>query len=102
MQRRQSGCDSPTDYARLSAGKCQARNRGLASCHRRSPTDSFSITTRSRDKCQPKRAVPPTPIESSAPVLDSCCPPAKSRNVEKTYKLHDDVVVRKCSGRSLG
>src|SRR5437867_3676683 len=37
------------------------------------------------DKSGPRRAAPPRPSQSSAPVLDSWCPPVKSRTVEKKY-----------------
>src|ERR1700674_478977 len=38
------------------------------------------------DKSGPRRATPPRPSQPSASVLDSWCPPAKSRTVEKKYK----------------
>src|SRR5437899_6166898 len=61
-----------------------------ASCHRRSPTYSVSIKTSPGGKCQPKTAIPPTPGQPSAPVLDSWCPPPVKRSLagNRRYASH--------------
>src|SRR5256884_2806218 len=40
---------------------------------------SSDLETSFRDKRQPKRAIPPTPKQPSAPVLESLRPPAKTK-----------------------
>src|SRR5580704_4704996 len=77
MRRKRSGCDSPKGYALLSAGKCRERRRGSASSAKRPPCSLANrpAQTLAADKCQPKTPIPPTPIQPSAHVLATWCPP---------------------------
>src|SRR5208283_5346435 len=88
-----SSYDSPRGYAQRAVGKSRAWHTRQGSSAR-IPAGSAAIATRSAietssaDTQQTRKSIPPTPTPPLAPVLDSWCPPPRSRNRVAAEEKH--------------